>query len=746
MDTRVENLRAEPNLLRDETDNDEIDLLALWKVIWQRKWNIIGLVFAVMMLITLVVFSVTPIYQAAATMMIEQKGARVLSIEEVYGVDGSSREYLQTQFELLKSRTLAENVVRKLKLHQHSEFDPAQQESPLIDVSGLLESLASMEFLPGTTPSDLEEDAPPTEAEIISDVTEAFMERIEIEPVGRSQLVRIKVEMTDPATAAAAANALAEGFIEGQLSARMEMTLSATTWMNERLSELRVNLREAEGRLQAFRDQEGIVDVGGIKTVSANELSATNESMIEARRRRAEAESEYRQVEEMRDQGWERIASIPAVLSNPLIQKFKEKEATARARVDELSSRYGPRHPVMEAAMSDLNAAKASLKVQVEQIVASIERNYQLAVANEKSLRSSVDENIQQIQGISRKEFRVRELQREVDTSRTLLDAFMTRLKETSATSDMDTVNARIVDRAAVPDEPIKPKKALIVVLSGMLAGIFGVSLAFLMNALNNTFKSTDDIENKLNLPVLGVVPLTQDSDRKAMAHMFSENKDRSFAESMRTIRTSLLLSSLDDAHQVFVVTSSIPAEGKSTVSANLAYAFGQTEKVLLIEADMRRPTMAKSFDFPAGTPGLANLVAGTADLPKTIHTVDGIDIMTAGIVPPNPLELISTKRFAQAIKVIRERYTRIVIDSPPIHAVSDALLLSTFADSVIYVVKSDSTACTLAEKGVGRLLQGSAPVTGIVLNQVDIEKAKKHGYEYGGYYDHYGYTSESKA
>ncbi|RAU18253.1 lipopolysaccharide biosynthesis protein [Nitrincola tibetensis] len=734
------------NWLREKMDNDEIDLLALWNTLWRRKWSIITLVFIVMVLTTLVVMSITPIYRAASTLLIEQKGARVLSIEQVYGVDGSGNEYLQTQFELLKSRALAERVVRRLNLHTHYEFDPAQQEPPLVDIRGMLKNFDINQFIPGIVPEDLEEPIPVSEDEIIERVTRAFMERVTISPVGRSQLVRINVDMADRFTAAAAANALAEGFIDGQLDASMEMTMSATTWMNSRLSELRLNLQTAEDRLQSFRDAEGIVDVGGILTVTASELSATSDRMIDARRNRAEAESEFRQVQAMRSGGWERLASIPAVLSNPLIQTFKAEEARARARVDELSSRYGARHPAMEAAQSDLNAARASLRTQVEQIVAGIERNYQLSVANEQSLRRSVEENKEQIQDISRKEFQLRELQREVDANRTLYDTFMTRLKETTATSDLETANARIVDRAVVPEHPIKPRKSLIILISGIMAGMFGVGLTLLLSALNNTFKSIEEVENKLNLPVLGILPLLSKKDRKAMAHMFSENKDKTFAESIRTIRTGLVLSGIDKPHKVIMVTSSIPNEGKSTVAANLASALGQMESVILIEADMRRPTMARSFEFAPGTAGLANLISGTATLEEAINIVDGIDVLSAGVVPPNPLELLSNPRFKEVLDKISQKYDRVIIDSPPVQAVSDALVLSTHANAVVYVIKSDATARPLAIKGVGQLLQSNAPITGVVLNQVDIRKAKKQGYNYGGYYDYYGYSGGNKA
>nr|WP_237748587.1 CpsD/CapB family tyrosine-protein kinase [Nitrincola nitratireducens] len=278
------------------------------------------------------------------------------------------------------------------------------------------------------------------------------------------------------------------------------------------------------------------------------------------------------------------------------------------------------------------------------------------------------------------------------------------------------------------------------------MAGMLGVGLTLLLSALNNTFKGIEEVESKLNLPVLGILPLLSKKDRKTMAHMFADNKDKTFAESIRTIRTGLVLSGIDKPHKVIMVTSSIPNEGKSTVAANLASALGQMESVILIEADMRRPTMARSFEFAPGTAGLANLISGTATLEEAINSVDGIDVLSAGVVPPNPLELLSNPRFKEVLEKISQKYDRVVIDSPPVQAVSDALVLSTHANAVVYVIKSDATARPLAIKGVGQLLQNNAPITGVVLNQVDIKKAKKQGYNYGGYYDYYGYSGGNKA
>ncbi|MEE1917687.1 polysaccharide biosynthesis tyrosine autokinase [Pseudomonas asiatica] len=738
------NNRTSISLRQDE--DDENDLLKLWQTVWQRKWSIIAFVLVVVMVTILVVFTITPTYRAAATLVIEEKTPKVVSIEQIYDMGGNGSEFLQTQFELLKSRALVERVVKELKLTTHPEFDPRQRPEPLIDVKGLLANFDFNKIVPVTLPGDLEVQAELSEAKIFDQVTANLASRISIQPQGKSQLVKVQVDMADARTAALAANALAKGFIEGQLEANMDMSLTATNWLNDRLSELRVKLKTAEDRLQAFREAENLVDVNGVSTVSAAELSKTGDRMIDARRERAEAESQYRQVQALRSAGWERLASVPAVLGHPLIQQFKAEEARASAKVQELSRRYGPRHPAMVAAQSDLTAATASLRAQVEQVVAGIERTYQLAVANENSLEASFNSNRDKIQDISRKEFELRELQREVDSNRALYDTFMTRLKETVATSNMDSATARIVDLAIVPTTPVAPKKTLIVALAAILAGMVAVGLTLLLDALNNTFKSSEDIESRLNLPVFGILPLLKKVERSVLAHMFANNTNPGFSEAVRTIRTGVSLSSVEDPHKVIVVTSAIPGEGKSTVSCNLAYAFSRMEKVLLIDADLRRPTLSKNFGFPVGSPGLANLIAGNATLTECIKHVDGVDMICAGTVPPNPLELISSTHFSKLLEALKAHYAHIIIDSPPTQAVSDAVVLANSADSVLYVVKSATTPIPVVEKGIGQLLQNNLLVCGVVLNQVDLKKAKKYGYLYGYQYDHYGYSKPEPA
>ena len=733
------------SVTRQDDNEQELNLLKLWQIVWLRKWTLLAMMIVAMALATVAVYMMTPIYRAGATLLIEDEPNKVLSIEQVYGLEGSGTDYLQTQIELLKSRALAERVVRQLDLTHYPEFDPRQQPEPWVDVPRMRAAVAQwLPFLAADEPPVEPEDL--TEEKIFDLVTRKLMSRTGVAPMGKSQLVKVEVDMADAKMARDTANAIADGHIQIQVESSMNLAMMATQWMNNRLGELREKLLDSENRLQAYREAENLVDVKGVTTISADELAMTSDRMINARRARAEAESQFQQVEAMKKGGWTRMASIPAVLGHPLSQQFSAQEAQARARVEELSKRYGPKHPAMIAARTELAAASASVRAQVEQVVAGIERNYQLALANERSLQTSFDGNKSEIQDISRKAFKVRELEREVDSNRTLYDTFMTRLKETTATSDLQNSNARVVDHATLPRIPVKPQKALIIGVAGLLALALGAGIALLLNALNNTVHSVEQVESKLGLPVFGIVPKLAKLKRNEVVRLYAANKDKLFSESLRTLRTRVILFGIDKPRKVVLVASTLPGEGKTVVAANTATAFGQLERVLLIEADMRRPTLAKNLGLPDGTPGLVALIRGDATASQCVRAINGVDVITAGGIPPNPLELLSSPAFGALMTTFESQYDRIIIDSPPVHTVSDAVVLGTYADTLVYVVNAGVTTMAQVERSISQLRQNNVPVSGMVLNQVDIRKAQRYGYRYGGYYDYYGYSGSHEA
>ncbi|MBY5267734.1 lipopolysaccharide biosynthesis protein [Spiribacter salinus] len=743
-------------IAEERGDDDVIDLRKLWATLVRNKWGILALPVLVAMLTYLFVSTLTPIFQGTSTLLIEPDSDNVVGIRGVDTISGN-QEYLQTQFELLKSRALAEDVVRDLDLTRHPDFDPSQQESPFIDLAALTDWRAWVKafgldgVIPVTRPEDLQSETL-SEGERFEAVVAALREKTTIEPRRNTQLVEVKVEMADPKTAAAAANELTQGYIDRQLMGRLEMTEQATGWMSERMADIKEDLEVAERRLQAYVEREDLVDMDGVTTVEASELTQLNDRLVDARQEFARAENQYRQIADVTDAGWREQATAAVVRSNELVADFLAAETRARAKVEELSQRYGAQHPTMIEAQDELAAATESLRSQVEQVVAGIEQSYQLNQANLLSLQNAFNENRESIREVQSKESEFRQLEREVETNRTLYETFLNRLRETSATADVEDANARVVDSAIVPRNPVKPKKGQIALIAGVLAFMSAIGLALLREQFDNRIRGSADVEEKLGVPMLGLLPLQRkNTDRKEVARLFSKDTNRPFSEAVRTIRTSVVLSGLDDPHKVIVVTSSAPGEGKTSLASNLAAALGQMEKVLLLEADMRKPTFRKIFGLSESAAGLADVVADNATFDASVRSMDGVDMLACGTLPPNPLELLSTRRFGDLLENLGQVYDRIVIDAPPVQAVSDPLVLSTYANTVLYLVKADVTPVPMVREGLGRLAEVGAPVAGVVLDHVDVQKSRKYGYGYGskyasgGYYDYYGYSAGTR-
>ena len=422
-----------------------------------------------------------------------------------------------------------------------------------------------------------------------------------------------------------------------------------------------------------------------------------------------------------------RLAAVSGKVFRPENGKFVpewiiDEHVAGQFKLAEISRRYGAKHPSLIQAEMELSEAQRAL-IEAKEI--SIE--------------------------LSRKEFRFKELEREVQTNRNLYDTFFTRIKQANDSLELDTANARVIDPAVVPSLPFKPRKSLLVALALVMSLVFGAVLAFFLDYLDSTFKGAEDIEDKLGLSMLGMVPLVKKKKKDDSPIYFLDSNQNGYAEAMRTVRTSVVLSGIDKPHKVIMLTSSVPSEGKSTSAINLAVALGQMDKVLLIDGDMRKPTIAKVLNLPPNSPGLSNVVAATSTLDDCIlHMEDAnIDVLTAGLVPPNPLELLSSQKFAELIRSLSEKYDRIIIDSPPTLLVSDSLIMSKVSHAVLYVIRSDTTAYNTARTGVNRLLAAKAPVIGVILNKVNMKKAARYYGTYSGYYAYgdyvYGHAKNKK-
>lgn len=732
-----------------EMDHDVIDIGRLIRILLAYKWRILGFALALTLLVSLYTVTRTPMYRATSSVMLESQQANLVGVEDVYAVNASHMYLVNTQFDILKTRELAERVVRRLKLHKNPVYAPQ-----LKATEGTKESVMpwwkySLEaVLPWLVKDSVptRELTPAEKDEIrIQAVANAVSAGISVSPVEFSLVANISFESPDPRVAALVANSVAREFIEADLEARLTGTVRATDWLSERLEELKGNLRRSEEALQDFRDRENLVSVQGVTSLGNSDLASLGQRLQDATRTRIEAQNIIGEVRSLNSSAAEELMTLPAVLDHPLVKDLKREQSAAERNTAELAKRYGPKHPKMIAARSELESANSNLAAEVRKVVSGIEREYQVALQNERELESTLNARKSELQEFNRKEFQLQELQREVETNRELYDVFFSRIKSVSQTGGFEKPHARVVDPAVTPGAPFKPNVKRSAILALVLGIVLGSGVAILLVSLDNTIKSPDDLQDKLGLPMLGTVP-KMDTDKGGKFEQFWEKPNGAFAESFRTIRTGVVLSGLDNPAKIIVVTSSIPGEGKSTTALNLAAALGQMEKTLLIGADLRRPSIATRCGLKPNHPGLSHYVSVSRPLEECIERIDamGISVMPAGIIPTNPLEMLSSERFSMALRALANKYDRIVIDSAPVQLVSDARVLASYADSVIYVVRADSTSATQVKKGVQSIIASNEPLTGVVLNAFDAEKAAKYYYGHS-YYKNYGdyYHSE---
>ena len=619
-----------------ELDDDGIDWRQLWNTVSRRKWAILSLAFVVTLLTALVVYAMTPIYSATALIHIQSQQANIVSIEEIYGVDTRHQDYYNTQAEILKSRPIAAKVIDAVG---------APPEAAPSGIRRLSFDWRSLLPFKAPEPPGGSIDFDPREADI-----ENYLEGLWIEPVRDTQLVKVSYASEDPRLAAAYANAHAAAYIESILDARLSVTQSASSWMGKRVEELRKNLQDSEAQLQAFREQEKLIDVEGYQALPTLEINDLSTRLVNARRRLSGTKIAYLQVYGNESGA---IESVPAVLDNNAVQQFRTIQALAEQEVAELGKRYGPKHPKMIAAQSELAEATQNLEGQQRDVAGGIRAEYLAAQAEVAALEADLSGAKQQYQEVSRKGSNLASLQREVETNRELYELFYSRMRETAQTGDLKSVNARVVQPAVVPRYPFKPNKKRAVILAFVLSLLAGIGAAFLLEQLNNTIRNSADVEDKIGLPLLGMVPLLTGKARKQAGLALFDDTEKSFGEAIRTIRTGISLSSLDNPHKIILVTSSVGSEGKSTVAMNLALAFAQVERVLLLDADMRHPSVARNLNLDRSQPGLSELLAHQAGIKDCVTSLEeyNLDVLKTGLIPPDPLRLLSSDAVSKLIE-----------------------------------------------------------------------------------------------
>lgn len=727
------------NSSQTELNEEFIDLSHYFRVVNNNKWRILSLSLVITLLTTLIVLSMVPIYQASSSLLIESEETNVISIEQVYGLDASKKEYLETQYEILKSRHIASKVVDKLNLGEHPTFQKYFDQEPTV-IDSAKESIKSLlTFLPRQEPIKLSEEA--LEEKRKQKLVTIFSENLHISPVPNTQVVKIAYTSESPELAAEISNTVADVYIENYLEAKFEMTSKATSWLNESLAGLREKLERSEQKLAEFYEREQLVDLDGVVGLAAEELQGLSEQLLEAENRLKQTQIIYNQVQGFNGDPAD-LADMPAVQNHPSIQNVKSAELEAQRNVSELSEVYGPKHLKMISAKAELASVKQTLINQVRSLISGINSEYRQAESQVNSLRISVDKAKDEYRKLTTLESKRKILQREVETNQQLYDSFFTRLQETNEVDGFETANARILDRATIPSIPTKPKKSLILVATFILSIGFGMFVALALDFLNSGIRSVDDVERKLDQQMMGLIPWQPHKKREHLPlREFFNTGNHVFSEALRTLRTSIQLLDLTGDKKVIMVTSSVPKEGKTTVSINLAFAMGQLGKTLLIDADLRKPSIAKRFDLPGFQPGLTNLVAGTHEISDCLYNDldSNIDILTAGSKTPNPQELLLSDAFKATIDKLKDSYEHIIIDTAPTQAVSDAIIVSKYTDNLLFVVKADATNEKVVSNGLERFMSIGRRIDGVILNQVNVKKSRSSD-AYMGYYDQYGY------
>ena len=702
----------------------QVDLYFVFKALAKYKWVICFLSILITILASFVLLSIKPTFRAESTMLIEADQSRVASLNELFSYNVRNSDYYRTQFEILKSRSLAEQVVEELSLIKEPEFDPRMDTLPWYrkylpaEVNGLpLYSKGN-----GYDSGD----------RLLNEVINRFSSGLSISPVAKTQIVKIVYESKKPELAAEIANKITDIYIARGNIENSRVIGETATWMSKRLKELSASLKQSERKLQTFKEKEGLLDLKGVMTLSATELEKITAQLVRERQELRRASSLIEQIETI--EGGE-ISSILASVDNPVLRQLEIDKANAQQRVAEISKRYGPKHPKMVSARQELNSLTDSIALQLKELIKRVEGDFEVRKLNVSQLEESLKLAKDSTQSISRKQYKLQELEREVKTTKDIYNLFLKRVKEASASEGLDSSNARVIDRAIVPSIPSKPNKSLILSLVLTLTVVALIAAAVVLELISDVFVIPSDIEQRFNIPVLSVIPFIKRAKKKKLSTLSLGNEEFSFSEAFRTLRTSVALSSLKGDMQVILVTSAMPNEGKTTVSSNLALSLGKSERVLYIDADLRRPSVNKNMGLDPEKPGLSDLISGNAYMEECIQKVGDIDVLSAGSISAHAHELLSESVVDSLLEKLKLAYDRIVIDSPPVNSVSDSLLLSSKSNAVIFVVKADSTKTPQVRSGLNRLLHSKVFVLGSVLNFSDAKRRENSGYQYDGYY-----------
>jgi succinoglycan biosynthesis transport protein ExoP len=700
------------------------------KVIYKRRWTAVATFTLVVLVSTAYSYTATPTYRSRVQILIEKESTNVVDFKQAFEQNQVADDYYQTQYKILQSRALARRTMDKLQLWTNRAFTAppvSHLPTPRTLVSRAAGFAASL-----VTPRSTAPPRPPSETEAQSMAIDGFLAQLTVSPVKGSRLVDVTYTSTDPALAATIVNGLATTYIEQNLEFKFLASKEASDWLGERLAEQRKKVEASERALQAYREQTDAVSLEDRQNIVVQKLGDLNTAVTRAKTERIQKETAYNQIQAVQN---DRAAldTIPAVLSNTYIQQQQAAIAELQRQQSQLSDNLGPNHPDMRKLTTAIQQAQAKLQAETAKIVDAIRNDEQAAIAQERSLVAALEQQKQEALSLNRKGIDYGALQRDAATNHQIFDSLLQRAKETGISGELRTSNIRIIDAAEPATSPSSPDKRRDLQNAMLGGGVISLVLVFFFEYIDNRIKSPEELTKYLGLPFLGLVPAVFGAIEKTIV-MQRASAPSEFLESFRGLRTNILFSTTEGLGRTLAVTSTGPGEGKTLVSTNLAMALADAgSRVLLIDADMRKSRVHGIFEV-AGAPGLSNVLVGNAKASDAIRATafDNLWILPAGVHPPNPPELLGSARFVQFLAKLETHFDWVVIDTPPIMAVTDPCVAAHAASAVIMVVGSEMTNRHAAHRAVEQLRKANPRVIGAVLNRVDL---KHHPYYYSHYY-----------
>lgn len=700
-------------------------------ILRKHQWLILSFMLAVVTITAIGTFRLQPIYVATARIEIDRENSNILPFQNTDDYMMDLENYIETQSKILTSETLALQTIRTGILSGQGDFAGDLSGSDALSTG----SLANLK--------------PPPELG-------SFLGSLSVKRVPNSRLLDVSFESTSPLLAAQIVNAHIRNYIEQNFQSRYEATTRASTWLTDQLNELKIRVEKAEDARITYERQNQIWSLDGDKqNVTTQRFTDLNRQLTEAESDRMRKQSlfEYAKAGD--------IDSVPQIRDNPVVQDLLRKRNELYGLYNDALNQYGPNFPKVQRLQAQLKEMDATTDKEKKAVIARLESDFREARQREDLLTKALDQQKAEVNQMSERMVQYSILKRDAEANKALYDGLLTKLKEAGISAGLRSSNVRVVDPAMVPSYPARPAKGRNIALSFLVGLVGGIGLALLREYMDNTVKTPDDIETLAHLPSLAVVPAFTDSsaDRaraKLLKGVSSNGHDKrielvaqhlpksQMSEAFRALRTALLLSQADHPPQVILVSSALPREGKTTSAANLAVTLAQLgDRTVLVDADLRKPGVGRLLDLGGSKyAGLSSYLAGVSslDLVTVQHpAIPNLSAIPTGPLPPNPADLLSSHKLTEAIAELRTKFKFIVIDSPPIMAATDAVILSVKADGVLLVVRSGETPKEAFSRTRDLLLSVKCHILGVVLNAVD-SSAPDYYYSYRYYPYSQGY------